>query len=163
MKSRTRTWCAYALVTIGGLRVFAHIARLDQLNGVAFATAASPLQLVFSHFRGFEPFSSRFDLELHLTGGSVHRTQITPELYAKLDGPYNRRNAYGLAIAFAPGLSAEHEQALWRDAISHGLCHGGPLAQAFEIPGPVTRMVIVVTTKTAGRDDVWRLQVECGP
>ncbi|MEJ7809657.1 MAG: hypothetical protein WKG32_04485 [Gemmatimonadaceae bacterium] len=162
MSPRARVRCAWALIGLGSLRMLAHVIGADALGGIAAATAAAPLPLVFTHFRGFEPFASRFEVEFQLDGGRVYRAPLTPKVYAKLGGPHSRRNVYGLAIAFGPGLTADKERALWQSVLRYGFCDDGPLIRAFEIPGRVERAVVLVSTKTAGRHERWQLEVVCG-
>ncbi|MGH7169106.1 MAG: hypothetical protein ACRELG_02370 [Gemmataceae bacterium] len=74
------------------------------LRGLAAATAASPAPKVFSSVRGLETYSTRFYLEWTDRAGVEHSPRITPEIYAKIQGPYNRRNVYGAALAYGPVL-----------------------------------------------------------
>jgi len=75
------------------------------LKGLAAASAASPAPKVFSSVRGLETFSTSFALEWDEPGG-VRCVTLTPELYARFRGPYNRRNAYGAALAYGPVLAS---------------------------------------------------------
>ena len=74
------------------------------IKGLAAATAASPAPKVFSAVRGLETYSTRFVIEWDEPGGRRAET-LTPERYARLRGPYNRRNAYGAALAYGPVLA----------------------------------------------------------
>src|SRR5437870_7433556 len=62
------------------------------LKGIAAATGASPAPRVFSAVKGLETFSTRYFIEWIDTTGASHSVEITPERYAHLRGPYNRRN-----------------------------------------------------------------------
>ena len=75
-----------------------------RLKGLGAATAASPAPKVFSAVRGLETYSTRFYLEWTDRAGEFHSLQVTPELYARLRGPYNRRNVFGAALAYGPVL-----------------------------------------------------------
>lgn len=74
------------------------------VKGLAAATAASPAPKVFSAVRGLETYSTRFVIEWDEPGGT-RADALTPERYARLRGPYNRRNAYGAALAYGPVLA----------------------------------------------------------
>jgi hypothetical protein len=74
------------------------------VKGLAAATAASPAPKVFSAVRGLETYSTQFVIEWDEPGGP-RAEPLTPERYARLRGPYNRRNAYGAALAYGPVLA----------------------------------------------------------
>jgi hypothetical protein len=87
------------------------------LRGVGAASAASPAPKVFSSVKGLETYSTRFYLEWTDRGGGEHSLHITPELYARLLGPYNRRNVYGAALAYGPVLPRELREPVMRYAL----------------------------------------------
>jgi hypothetical protein len=93
------------------------------VKGVAAATAASPAPKVFSSVRGLETYSTRFTVEWTDHSGSEHSLPLTPEVYARLRGPYNRRNVYGAALAYGPVLPAELRDPVMR----YALCGDAPL------------------------------------
>jgi hypothetical protein len=74
--------------------------------------------------------------------GQVQEVTITPELYARLRGPYNRRNPYGAVVAFGPLLHARPEtRAMFMSVARHALCGEAPLLRelgvdADEVVGP---------------------------
>jgi hypothetical protein len=90
-----------------------------------------------------ETFSTRFDLEWHDRMGQPHTLTLTPEIYSRIRGPYNRRNVYGTALAFGPVLAADDRtQALLRAVMSYSLGDDAPLLRELgvdpaEISGPV--------------------------
>jgi len=60
--------------------------------------------------------------------GNFHSLEITPELYARVRGPYNRRNVYGALLAYGPVLQTdERTRGMFNSVASYGLCHGAPL------------------------------------
>src|SRR5262249_31337151 len=108
------------------------------LKGVGAATTASPAPKVFSSVRGLETYSTRFYLEWTDRDGSGHSLPVTPEVYARLRGPYNRRNVYGAALAYGPVLPPELRDPVMR----YALCGDPPLLRELgvdpaEIRGPV--------------------------
>ncbi len=97
------------------------------LRGVGAATAASPAPRVFSALRGFEP-STRFFLEWSDHDGAHRSLAITPEVYARLEGPYNRRNVYGAVLAGGQVLVADPMlRPLFESVAAHALCGDAPL------------------------------------
>ncbi len=104
------------------------VLHLPVLKGIGAATGASPAPKVFSSARGLETFSTRFFIEWTDSGGNFHSLEITPELYARLRGPYNRRNVYGALLAYGPVLQSDPlTRALFHSVASYGLCNGAPL------------------------------------
>jgi hypothetical protein len=152
---------ALAVVAIGCVSMVGFAVGSKSLRGVGAMTAASPLPLVFSQFRGLETFAARFSAELERTDGSTRRFEITPAMYAELDGPYNRRNAYGAVIAFGPVLTEPNERAMVTSVLRHGLCDLGPLAVRFGETVPALRVRVTVETLTRGAESTWSNTVEC--
>lgn len=114
---------AAILLTIVGLAQMAgDVFRIAPLKGVAAATSASPAPKVFSAVRGLETYSTRF----YLAG-----VEMTPEIYGRMRGPYNRRNVYGAALAYAPVLPP----ALRDPVMRYALCGRAPLMRELGISG----------------------------
>ena len=108
------------------------------MKGVGAATTASPAPKVFSSVKGLETYSTRFYVEWTDRAGAAHSLHITPELYARLRGPYNRRNVYGAALAYGPVLPDHLREPVMR----YALCGDAPLLRELgidpeEIAGPV--------------------------
>jgi hypothetical protein len=154
-------WPSIALLAIGSLQSVGLLLQSDAVRGLGAMTAASPLPLVFSSFRGVETFAADFSVTLTRRDGSRVTHALTPELYARLDGPYNRRNAYGAVLAYGPALTAPRERELVASVIRHGLCRGGPLARRFGELGSVERVSVLVRSKTASRERETRLEFSC--
>ena len=105
------------------LQITGDLLNLPLLKGLGAATAASPAPKVFSAVRGLETYSTRFFLEWSDTGGMEHSLQMTPGVYARIKGPYNRRNIYGAAIAYGPILSTDPRSRQMFEAVStYSLC-----------------------------------------
>ncbi len=158
---RSRAALSYALVGLGLLQALGFAAGSDTVRGLGAMTAASPLPFVFSSFRDVETFAAEFDLELTRQNGDRVRHRITPELYAKLDGPYNRRNTYGAVLSYGPALTAPHERALVDSVLRYGLCGGGPLAERFGEVEPIARILVEVRSKTRTKPAPFRREISC--
>jgi hypothetical protein len=93
------------------------------LKGLGAATTASPAPKVFSRVGALETYSTRFYVEWSDRAGVEHSLLITPEVYARLRGPYNRRNVYGAALAYGPVLP----EGLRDPVMRYALCGDAPL------------------------------------
>jgi hypothetical protein len=81
--------------------------------------------------------------------GTERQLELTPEVYAKLRGPYNRRNVYGAALAFGPVLPVEMRNAVMK----YALCGERPLFRELGIdPGEVHDPVGVRYVPLPGTD-----------
>jgi hypothetical protein len=123
-----------ALLVLGLLQMAGDLLRIPALKGIGLATAASPAPRVFSAVRGLETYSTRFFLEWRGTDGAEHSLHLTPEVYKRLAGPYNRRNAYGAALAAGPVLATEPRTAPMLQAVlRRALCGDAPVLRELGI------------------------------
>jgi hypothetical protein len=152
--SRWRNLGALVLGLIGLSQMAGDLFGVRALKGLGAASAMAPCPKVFCDVNGLEGFASTFTLRLTGRDGGVREMEITPEVYALLQGPYNRRNAYGAAISFAPKLPSN----LWQSVYRYGWRKGGPLRRELKLPNDIENLSIVVRTKTRGRHDSWELQ-----
>src|SRR5688572_30320520 len=106
------------LLILGLAQMVGDLTHFLPLKAVAAATGASPAPKVFSAVQGLETYSTRFFLDL-----GDKRVEVTPELYARIGGPYNRRNVYGAALAYGPVLP----DSLLQPVMKHALCGDAPL------------------------------------
>lgn len=95
---------AIILCAIGLLSIIGDITGYIPLKVIGKATNVSPAMQVFTTHKGFETFSSHFFINWTDSDGNEHQLAMTPEVYRKLKGPYNRRNVYGAAFSYAPVL-----------------------------------------------------------
>jgi hypothetical protein len=158
---RARVIASYVLVGIGLLQAVGWATGFSALRGVGQMSAASPLPFVFSSFRGVETFAAEFEVELEKNDGTRVSYVITPELYSKLDGPYNRRNTYGAVLSYGPALDAPGERRLVESVLRYGLCNGGPLAWEFGEPEHVAKVRARVHSKTRGGRAPFHLELSC--
>jgi hypothetical protein len=120
-------WIAFFLVALGTAQMVGELAGSPAVRAIAAATGASPAPKVFTTVQGLETFSTRFFLE-----AANKRIELTPDLYARMRGPYNRRNVYGAAVAYAPVLPSD----LRDPVLLHALCGGKPLLTELGIDLP---------------------------
>jgi hypothetical protein len=117
MTERTRNRLAAALLALGLAQMTGDVLGVRALKGLAAATAASPAPKVFSAVQGLETFSTRFFVEWTDAGGAARSLELTPAVYARMRGPYKRRNVYGAVLAYGPVLPAELRDPVLRYAL----------------------------------------------
>lgn len=113
------------LVVLGVAQMVGDLTGFLPLKAIAAATGASPAPKVFSAVQGLETYSTRFFLDL-----GDRRVEVTPELYTRIRGPYNRRNVYGAALAYGPVLP----QSLREPVMRYALCGDAPLLREMGLP-----------------------------
>jgi hypothetical protein len=145
---------AILLLVTGLLQITGDLFNSPLLKGLGAATAASPAPKVFSAVRGLETYSTRFFLEWTDTDGVEHSLQLTPGVYARIKGPYNRRNIYGATLAYGPILSADPRWRRMFEAVStYSLCGEAPLLRELGVdPATVSGAVRVRLEPLPGTD-----------
>jgi hypothetical protein len=116
------------LLCVGLAQMAGDVLHLPVLKAVAAATGASPAPKVFSAVRGLETYSTGFDLEWEDRRGSHQVLRLTPEVNARLRGPYNRRNVFGAVLAYGPVLVSEARTRPMFDSVArYALCGDAPI------------------------------------
>lgn len=154
---RWRNVAAAGVAVLGSLQMAGYIFDSDALRGIGAASAVAPMPKVFSDVDGLETFASVFTLRYRESSEAVKELAITPGVYGRLSGPYNRRNVYGAALSYAPRLPA----ALWESVFCFGLAPGGPLRTELGLSDTASDVTVVIETRTAGRSDRWTLAPTC--
>ena len=148
----TRTWAGVLLV-VALAQMAGDVAGVPALKGLAAATAASPAPKVFSSVRGLETYSTRFFLELEDAAGEVERRELTPEVAARLRGPYNRRNVWGAALAYGPVFRNDPRLSpVLESLLRHGFQGDAPLARELGIDPTTLRRLTLVYEPLPGTD-----------
>ena len=83
---------------------------------------------MFSAVRGLETYSTRFYLDWTDRAGQRQSLQLTPEVYARVRGPYNRRNVYGAVLAYGPVLATDERTRPLFEAVSRTALNGHSLS-----------------------------------
>lgn len=141
---------AATLVALGCLQMVADVAGWRKVQALAAATQVSPAMKVFTSHQGYETFSPRFSIRYTTVAGERADIALTPESYG-LQGPYNRRNAYGAALAYAPVLVAgDNTRGMLNSIMRYGFCDPAPLVTELGLDGldgthPIT---IVIDPRT---------------
>ena len=172
-REKIRTALIIALIAVGSLQCIGWVIGNKSIQGLGFMTAASPLPLVFTEVRGVETFAQDFSVTLTFDDDTKTNLDITPEVYSRLGGAYNRRNTYGVAFSYGPtfgiGKSLEEQKLdsglqMTDSVIRYGFCDGGPLITSFAQKQSETELVRVTLhtrSRTAGSDSTWLRVVEC--
>ena len=134
-ESASRKVAICALALLGFAQMFGDVLHLTALKAVAAATASSPAPKVFSSVKGLETFSTQFFIEWNDDAGALHSVEVTPERYAHLAGPYNRRNVYGAVLAYGPVLDNDpRTRPLFNSISTYALCGDAPLLRELDVP-----------------------------
>lgn len=111
------------LLVLATIKVVADVAGWQKLSAVSAVTNAAPAMKVFTAHNGYETFSSTYTLTVFWIDGHQQTVTLNPANYRGLQGPYNRRNVYGAAIAYGPILAtSEHAQSMWQSVAQEGFC-----------------------------------------
>lgn len=144
------------LVGLGSLQIAAETFGMPRLKGLAAATQVSPAMKVFTAHQGYETHAARFMLSWRDRDGVTSLLMLDPRTYAKLGGPYNRRNVYGAAFAYGPLLRSDPKLRQMQDSVMHyALCEPGNLRSEFGIPADATHLTAhVMPVRPIGRTDL---------
>ena len=143
------------LVALGSLQMTAEVLGMPKLKAVAATTQVAPAMKVFTAHQGYETHSARFSLHWRDEQGSATTLRLTPEVYAKVGGPYNRRNIYGAALAYGPLLRADPvTQPMHESVMRYGLCSPGVLREELDIPRDVVITARVTPVRPTLRKDL---------
>ena len=161
MNQLATTVAAVMLTSLGCVQMVGDLTHSKVLKALGAASQASPAPKVFTAHEGFETFSSRFYLQWRSRDGVAHSLQLTPDIYGRLQGPYNRRNAYGAALSYGPVLSANPlTQPMFASVSRYALCGRAPLLRELRInPASIQGAVTVklVPRDAISADGRWQL------
>lgn len=145
------------LTLAGCAQMLGYLVDSRALRGLGAASMIAPFPKVFSDVDGLETFASEFRLRWRDAAGQAHAVPITPELYTRLGGAYNRRNVYGAALSYGPRMP----EPLWQAVFCYGFAANGPLRREFGLGAGARDISVEIHTRTRGRDDRWILQPPC--
>lgn len=133
-RSRRHLLWIYLLVIWGSLNsilFFTH--QSAQFRAIGFTSASTPLPLVFTSFKGTETFVTRFQLDIQFQEKILPlRLELDRALYAKIQGPYNRRNIYGAMFSHGPMFDDTKMIALRDQVLFYAVCsEERPLVKEF--------------------------------
>jgi hypothetical protein len=147
-----------ALVLIGTIQMIGDLTGSRVLKGIGAATTASPQPKVFTAQDGFETYASRFWLSWLDAAGERVDVPLDQARYDRLAGPYNRRNAYGAIISYAPVLQqSDVTRPMLTSALEYALCRSELLAEMGLEGAGHRRGFRLEPRDPAGVDPRWRL------
>lgn len=138
-----RNLAAIGVLALGSLQMLGYLTSSKILRGAGLAGGVAPFPKVFCAVDGYEAFAASFSLAGTKADGTTWSKRLDAEWYAKLQGPYNRRNVYGAALAFAPRLPPELQQTL----LTKALRPGSQLRTELEIPADVRELKVIITPR----------------
>ncbi|MCD6051632.1 MAG: hypothetical protein K0Q55_3041 [Verrucomicrobia bacterium] len=150
-------WRNKAAIALGVFGLSAMLGDLTQqrwLKGLGAVSMAAPFPKVFCETEGVEGFAADFWVQF-VSAGKAEEWPLTPELYGKLTGPYNRRNVYGAALAGAPFLPEEMVQEVAR----HAFAPDGPLRKDLGLPDEAENIRVIIRSRTKSNPRTWTLEV----
>lgn len=150
------------LLSVGCLQMLGDLTGVAEARALGLALHASPAAKVFTAQEGFETYSSNFYLDWHTKDGAAHTLHITPAIYYNgIEGPYNRRNAYGAALSYGPVLYANPKTRPMFESVAHyAACGDAPVLYELgvdpsTVEGPVT--LRLVPRQHLPDNHTWRL------
>jgi hypothetical protein len=132
---------AIVILLLGLLQMVGDLFGVAEVKGVGAASMASPAPKVFSSVKGLETFSTRIYLEWTSIDGGEQSIEFDRDSYANLQGPYNRRNIYGAALAYGPVLAQdERARPMLKAVLAYALTGDAPLLHELGIDPRTVRM-----------------------
>ena len=173
--------CSVLLFIMALFQPFGYLFTFPLIQKIGLFSMISPLPLVFSSYQGVETFSTSFELEIqfendnNITTNITSYTQVlTPESYGQLEGPYNRRNAYGVLFSHGPFFTKPELIRMRDHALKYGFCENGPFIKEFYLQSSsssssfsfIKQVTIYITSKTKSSfflpsNKKWKIEVFC--
>lgn len=151
------------LLLLGVVQMLGDILNVQALSAVGAAAGASPAPRVFTAHEGFETYSSRFFVFWQDADGKRRRLMLTPAVYSRLRGPYNRRNAYGAALSYGPVLASNPAtRPMFESALEYALCREPGVMEELGIePDRSLPLGVALEPRDVNsRDSRWQLDFE---
>ena len=156
----------FFLVSVGSLQMFGDVFGFPKLKGLGLATSASPAPKVFTAQQGFETYANRFFIEYQDEQGEQISLLVTPQIYRRLQGPYNRRNMYGAATSYGPVLAANPlTKSMLESVLHYAFCADAPLLKEFGVSSHKADSPVKIRLEPIGmnaKESVLQLILEAG-
>ena len=137
----------YLLLCIGLLQTIGHITGSKELEQIGYVSAAAPTALNYSQISpsGLEDFH-QYKIKYTTTNGIEGKILLNKEQFSKVEGPYQYRLIYRLALDQLIHPQNDRENLLAKVAIQFGLCHKGPIAKAvITNKSPIDQFIVIAT------------------
>ncbi len=152
--SRRQCWrntAAGFLLVTGTFQMAGWALNCLPLRGLGALCGWAPFPKVFCDMEGYEGFTAQFYLEGETADGEAFEVELTPEVYQRIQGPYNRRNVYGALLAGGPRLP----QPLGETLMKRALQPGAPLWAELGLPPQVNALAVRVVPRTGAVEGPW--------
>lgn len=146
-----RDGVAGALLVTGMFQMVGGLANCMPLRGIGALSGWAPFPKVFCDMEGYEGFTARFYLQGETAEGEAFSIELTPEVYQRIEGPYNRRNVYGALLAGGPRLPQPLGDALMKRALKPG----SKLWEELGLPGEVKVLEVRVVPREGACEGPW--------
>ncbi|MGJ8655990.1 MAG: hypothetical protein ACSHX6_06010 [Akkermansiaceae bacterium] len=159
MKTTTSNILCIGILTIGSTAMVGHLTGIKALKNIGLATGLAPYTKVFCQAKcletgqTYETFAADFSIQYITADGQQFEQKLTPSIYQKMQGPYNRRNVYGAVIAYGPALP----ETIRKATLNYALTEPGSVAQELGIPADAEQVRIIINSKTSGANAQWKL------
>lgn len=155
MKTRSALTFGF-LISLGSSQMLGDVLGAPRLKALAAATQVAPAMKVFTAHQGYETHAARFTLRWQDDAGAMFSLVLDPKTYRGVDGPYNRRNVYGAALAYGPVLRSDpRTRALQESVMRYAFCTPGALREELGIPHHARKFSLdVAPTRADGRRDL---------
>ncbi len=148
---RHRNVIALTLFLVGLLQMIGYLSGHRALRGIGLASGIAPFPKVFCESDGYEPFAARFAIEATDAQGKTQTMPLTAERYAGLQGPYQRRNVIGAALAYGPRLPDKLRERLYTQMMNVD----SPLREELGIPETWRDLHVRITAGGEGAPTEW--------
>jgi hypothetical protein len=156
---------AVALIALAVAQPIADIAAMPRLKAVLAATQVAPAMKVFTAQQGFETYASRYFISWREPDGRAQRIELTPQIYGRMQGPYNRRNVYGAALSYGPVLRSSAQTRPMADSVAaYAFCTPGGLLRELRLtdaPPSAVEIELVPRREPARKDYELSWSVAC--
>ena len=152
------------LIALGTLQMAGDVLGAPRLKALGAATQVAPAMKVFTAHQGYETHAARFTLHWQARDGRSGAIVLDPATYRGVAGPYNRRNVYGAALAYAPVLRADpRTRAMQQSVMHYAFCAPGPMRAELGLPADARRFALDVAPRRADarRDLELTFTVDC--
>jgi hypothetical protein len=161
---RLRDKFAFAfLLGLGTLQMGADVVGAPLVKAFAAALQVAPAMRVFTAHQGWETHAARFTVRWE-AGGRHGLVALDPHAYRHVAGPYNRRNVYGAALAYAPVLRADaRTRPMQEGVMRYAFCTPGTIRDELGLPADARHFVVDITPRRsdARRDLETHFTVDC--
>jgi hypothetical protein len=146
-----RNVLAIVLLFLGSFQMMGHLLGSRILRGLGAAGVFAPFPKVFCEADGYEAFAAKFYLEGVDEHGRPWSRELTPEIYSKLSGCYNRRNVYGATLAGAPLLP----EALRNTLLARALADDSAMRRELQIPQGLREPGVRIVPRPGELNESW--------